>query len=109
MQQRTRTARQIIKARRRANEKHAISAFVSKATADTAAVKGVTAALRKTARALRLAGQLGKVQTRTQKVATGVVGKTYRYTAAQIARIAAAYRPRKAEYKAVAARLALAA
>jgi hypothetical protein len=104
-----RKAQQILRDRRRANTKRSISTFVRKATTDTAAVKGVTAALRKTARDLRRSGQLGKVQTRTQKVAAGVVGKTYRYTAAQISRIAAAYKPRKAEYKAVAARLALAA
>jgi hypothetical protein len=105
----TRTARQIIKARQRANQKRTIATFVRKATTDTAAVKGVTAALRKTARTLRTAGLLGKVQTRTGKVAAGVIGKTYRYTATQIARIAAAYRPRKAEYRTVAQRLALAA
>ena len=109
MNAKARTARQAIRTRRRANRKHAISTFVRKAATDTAAVKGVTAALRKTARDLRQAGRLGKVQTRTEKVAAGVVGPVYRYTAAQIARIAAAYRPRKAEYKAVAARLALAA
>lgn len=105
----SRKARQILRDRRRANQKRTISTFVRKATTDTAAVKGVTAALRKTARDLRTAGQLGKVQTRIEKVAAGVVGKTYRYTTAQISQIAAAYRPRKAEYRVVAARLALAA
>ncbi|MCX4751736.1 hypothetical protein OG455_41765 [Kitasatospora sp. NBC_01287] len=105
----TREARQIVKARRRANQKRTIATYVRKATTDTTAVKGVTAALRKAARDLRTTGQLGKVQTRTEKVAAGVIGKTYRYTAAQIARIAAAYRPRKAEYRIVAAKLALAA
>ena len=105
----SRKAAQLLRDRRRANQKRTISTHVRKATTDTAAVKGVTAALRKTARDLRTTGQLGKVQTRTGKVAAGVVGKTYRYTAAQIARIAASYKPRKAEYKAVAARLALAA
>lgn len=104
-----RKAAQLLRDRRRANAKRTIATYVRNATTDTAAIKGVTAALRKTARDLRRTGQLGKVQTRTEKVAAGVVGKTYRYTAAQIARIAAAYRPRKAEYKTVALRLALAA
>lgn len=105
----TRTARQILRTRQRANQKHAISTFVRKATTDTDTVKGVTAALRKTARALRTTGQLGTVQTRIGKVAAGVIGPVYCYTAAQIALIAAAYRPRKAEYKTVAASLRLAA
>jgi hypothetical protein len=103
----TRKDRQILRSRRRANQKRTIATFVRKATTDTAAAKGVTAALRKTARQLRTTGQLGKVQTRIGKVTASVIGPVYRYTAAQIARIAAAYRPRKAEYKAVAARLAL--
>jgi hypothetical protein len=105
----TRTARRTIKARRAANQKRSISTFVRKTGADTTTVKAVTAALRKTARTLRTSGQLGRVQTRTAKVTATVVGPVYRYTAAQIARIAAAYRPRKAEYRVVAARLTLAA
>jgi hypothetical protein len=109
MNAKARTARQTLRSRRRANQKRTIATFVRRATTDTTAAKGVTAALRKTARDLRKTGQLGKVQTRTEKVAAGVVGKTYRYTAAQIALIAAAYRPRKAEYKTVALRLTLAA
>jgi thiamine pyrophosphokinase len=105
----SRKARQILRNRRRANQKRTITTHVAKTTTDTATAKAVTAALRKTARTLRQAGQLGKVQTRISHVTATVVGPVYRYTAAQIALIAAAYRPRKAEYKAVAARLALAA
>lgn len=97
----SRTARQIIKARRAANTKRSISTHVARATADRAARKAVTAALRKSAKTLREAGQLGKVQTRVCYVTASVVGPNYRYNAAQVARIAAAYRPRKAEYKAV--------
>jgi len=102
-------ARQILRDRRRANAKRTITTHVAKTTTDTKTVKAVTAALRKTARQLRLAGALGRVQTRIGRVTATVIGPVYRYTAAQIALIAAAYRPRKAEYKTVAARLALAA
>jgi hypothetical protein len=105
----SRKAAQLLRDRRRANQKRTISTHVRNATTDIAAVKGVTAALRKTARDLRTTGQLGKVQTRTEHVTPDRVGPVYRYTAAQIARIAAAYKPRRAEYKAVALRLALAA
>lgn len=105
----TRTARRIIKARRTASQKRTIATHVRKAGADTTTVKAVTAALRKTARTLRAAGELGRVQTRTERITARVVGPVYRYTAAQIALIAAAYRPRKPEFKTVAQRLALAA
>jgi hypothetical protein len=105
----SRKARQILRDRRRANAKRTIATHVAKTTTDTATAKGVTAALRKTARTLRTTGQLGKVQTRIGHVAANVIGPVYRYTAAQIALIAASYKPRKPEYRAVAARLALAA
>jgi hypothetical protein len=105
----SRKARQILRDRRRANAKRTIATHVAKTTTDTATVKGVTAALRKTARELRKAGRLGKVQTRTEHVTADRVGPVYRYTAAQIALIAASYKPRKPEYRAVATRLALAA
>jgi hypothetical protein len=101
MNAKARTARQILKARRDANAKRSISTHVAKATADRAARKAVTAALRKSAKTLREAGQLGKVQTRVCYVTASVVGPNYRYNAAQVARIAAAYKPRKAEYKMV--------
>lgn len=97
----SRTARQIIKARRAANAKRSISTHVAKVTADRAERKAVTSALRNQAKKLREAGQLGKVQVRTCYVTATVTGPNYRYNAAQIARVAAAYRPRKAEYKAV--------
>lgn len=100
-----RTARQILRDRRRANAKRTIATHVRKATTDTATVKAVTAALRKTARQLRAAGVLGRVQTRIARVTAAVVGPVYRYTAGQVALIAAAYRPRKDEYKTVAAQL----
>jgi hypothetical protein len=109
MNARTRAERQALRNRRRANQKRTIATHVRKATTDAATVKGVTAALRKTARELRKAGLLGKVQTRIARVTADRVGPIYRYTAAQIALIAANYRPRKAEYKLAAAQLRLAA
>lgn len=105
----SRKAARLLRDRRRANAKRTISTFVRKTTTDTDAVKGVTAALRKTARDLRITGQLGKVQTRIEHVTPDRIGPVYRYTAAQIARIAASYKPRKPEYKAIAAHLCLAA
>jgi hypothetical protein len=104
-----RKARQILRDRRRANAKRTISTFVRKATDDTATVKGVTAALRKVAKDLRKAGELGRVQTRTERITATVIGPVYRYTRDQIARIAAAYKPRKPAYRTVAAQLRLAA
>jgi hypothetical protein len=101
-----RKAQQILKARRNAGKKRTIGTRVRKVTTDTSAVKAVTAALQKVAKKLRETGALGRVQTRIGTVAAGVVGKTYRYTAAQMATIAQAYKARKAEYKAVAAALA---
>jgi hypothetical protein len=101
-----RKAARLLRDRRRANAKRTISTFVRKTTTDTKAVDGVTNALRTVAKKLRQAGQLGKVQTRTEHVTPDRVGPVYRYTAAQIARIAASYKPRKPEYKAIALQLA---
>ena len=101
MNAKARTARQTIKTRRAANAKRSLSTHVARATADRVARKAVTAALRKSAKALRETGALGKVQTRVCYVTATVVGPNYRYNASQVARIAAAYRPRKAEYKMV--------
>lgn len=105
MNDRTRNAHRIIKARRTAGRKCSLSTYVARQTEDAAARKTVTNALRNAAKTLRESGALGKVQTRVCFVAPGVAGKNHRYTAAQVARIAAAYRPRKAEYKAVRAAL----
>lgn len=105
----SRKARQILRDRRRANAKRTISTRVRKTTTDTKVVDGVSNALRTLAKKLREAGQLGRVQTRIGRVADGVIGPVYRYTAAQIARVAAVYRPRKAEYRTVAAQLRLSA
>lgn len=80
--------------------KSLISKHVSRVVADKAARKGVTAGLQKAAKPLRESGELGQVRTRVCAVAEGVRGRTHRYTPAQLARIAAEYNPRKAEYKA---------
>lgn len=101
MNAKARTARQIIKARRAAAVKRSLSTHVAKVTEDRAARKAVTAALRKNAKALREAGQLGKVQTRTRMVTAALARPCYRYNKSQVARIAATYRPRKAEYKVI--------
>lgn len=101
MKPRTTTKRRLLKARRAANVKRCISTYVARATTDKAVRSAVTAALRTNAKKLRESGTLGRVQTRVCHVAAGVVGPKYRYTAAQVARIAAAYRPRKPENVAV--------
>lgn len=97
----TRIKREIIKHRRAGAEKRCLSTYVASVTADAKARKAVTAALRKAAKALREGGFLGKVQKRICRVAATVIGPKYRYTAAQVASIAAAYNPRNAAYKAV--------
>lgn len=94
-----------IKARRAANRKRCISTYVAKVADSRSDAEAVTAALRKIAKKHREAGILGEVQTRICRVAPGVVGPKYRYTPAQVAACAAAYRPRKDAYKAVRAAL----
>jgi len=94
-----------IRARRAANRKACISTHVAKVTTNEKDAIAVTAALRTRAKKLREAGSLGKVQTRVCRVAPGVVGPKYRYTAAQVAEIAEGYRPRKDAYKAARAAL----
>lgn len=101
----TRTGRQTIKDRRAGLARYCISTHVARATKDEAARKTVTDALRKTAKQMRESGALGRVQVRIGKVAEGVMGPTYRYTAVQVAALAAVYKPRKDTCKAV--RLAL--
>ena len=86
---------------RRSTLRNAVKAV----TEDKATVKGVTSALRTTAKKLRDTGELGEVKTRRCAVAEGVRDVKRWYTGRQIADIAAAYKPRKAEYKAVRAAL----
>lgn len=109
-----RAARRNLRDRRRADTKHSISTYVRTTTTDDTTIDGATDALRKVAAKLRTNGTLGKVQMRDRKIVINAAGdthteRTYRYTRAQIQRIAATYRPRKAEYKTVAASLRLAA
>jgi hypothetical protein len=103
-----RKAQQIVTARRRANKKRSLSSVVATVTENVQARKTVTAALRKAAKTLREAGKLGRVQRRIRRIGVAV-RLNYRYTVAQVAAIAAAYRPRKAEYVAVRNALAAAA
>ncbi|MFF8399882.1 hypothetical protein [Streptomyces sp. NPDC016172] len=75
--------------------------------ADAATVKGVVKALQtaaKTARTNGLKGKRARIR-RSFNGARNVVKTVYRYTREQIAQIAAQYKPRKPEYKAVRAAL----
>ncbi|GBQ04369.1 hypothetical protein SSP531S_58630 [Streptomyces spongiicola] len=72
--------------------------------ADATTVKGVASALRTAAKKAGIKG----TRTRTRRTVDGFRGRAvtaYRYTRAQVAQIAAAYKPRKAEYKAIRAAL----
>lgn len=95
----------VLRERRRANRKRSLSTYVARVAETPAARKAVTSALRTNAKKLRESGQLGRVQTRTGYVTSTVVGKSYRYTAVQVAMIARLYKPRKAEYQDVRAAL----
>ncbi|MGA5127790.1 hypothetical protein ACPCAG_31370 [Streptomyces pseudogriseolus] len=72
--------------------------------ADATTVKGVVAALRTAAKKAGVKGRRARIR-RSFNGARNVVKTVYRYTRDQVAEIAAAYKPRKAEYKAVRAAL----
>ncbi|MCX4677667.1 hypothetical protein OG413_20560 [Streptomyces sp. NBC_01433] len=74
--------------------------------APLAVVAGAADALRTQARKAGIRGRAARIR-RTLKGRARRVVTVYRYTAEQVARIAANYKPRKAEYKAI--RLALVA
>lgn len=79
--------------------------------ADRETVKGIAKALQdvaKKARANGLKGKRARIR-RSFNGARNVVKTVYRYTREQVAKIAAQYKPRKAEYKAVRAALLAAA
>lgn len=81
---------------------HAIAAGVDRATA-----AGVASALRTVAKRLGIEPALTARTRRTVKGGrASQTHKVYRYTREQVARLVAAYRPRKAEYKAAALALA---
>jgi hypothetical protein len=81
---------------------HAIAAGVDRATA-----AGVASALRTVAKRLGIEPALTARTRRTVKGGrASQTHQVYRYTRAQVAAIVAAYRPRKAEYKAAALALA---
>ncbi|MBP5896355.1 hypothetical protein [Streptomyces scabiei] len=112
MNSNSRTARRIIRERSaatrlaqslgrgRALKTHAVAAGVDAKTAD-----GVASGLRSVAK--RLGVEPVKV-TRTHRGAARL-RPSYHYTPAQVAALRAAYRPRKAEYKAAVELMALAA
>lgn len=75
---------------------------------DTDTAAGAAGSMRSVAKRLGIKPVVARSR-RTSQGWSRKVRNVFRYTRAQIAAIAAAYRPRKAEYKAVAARLALAA
>ncbi len=112
MNAKTRTERQTLRARTRANRAaarirregagtlaaHAIAAGLAPTQART-----VASSLRRNATKLGVTGRTGISYTK------GRARQCTRYTTAQVARIAVAYRPRKPAYILAAAKLALAA
>ncbi|MFF7169733.1 hypothetical protein [Streptomyces pseudovenezuelae] len=72
--------------------------------ADRKTVEGVADALRTVAKKKGVKGRRARIR-RSFNGARNVVKTVYRYTRAQVAQIAAQYKPRKAEYKAVRAAL----
>ncbi len=76
--------------------------------ADRKTVEGVADALRTVARNKGIKGRRARIR-RSFDGARNVVKTGYRYTRAQVAQIAAQYKPRKAEYKVVRAALLAAA
>ena len=72
--------------------------------ADRKTVEGVADALRTIAKKKGVKGRRARIR-RSFNGARNIVKTVYRYTRAQVAQIAAQYKPRKAEYKAVRAAL----
>ncbi|WP_371605014.1 hypothetical protein OG345_42105 (plasmid) [Streptomyces sp. NBC_01220] len=94
-------------ARRVRTGSRSLATHVIATGADAATVKGVVKALQTAAKAARANGLKGK-RARIRRSFTGAghtVKTVYRYTREQVAQIAAQYKPRKAEYKAVRAAL----
>ncbi|MFF4057654.1 hypothetical protein ACFYZ0_18095 [Streptomyces sp. NPDC001708] len=72
--------------------------------ADRKTVEGVADALRTVAKKKGIKGRRARIR-RSFNGARNIVKTVYRYTRAQVAQIAAQYKPRKPEYKAVRAAL----
>lgn len=104
-----RKAQDIIRRRKAANglgtRRSTLNNAVKVVTADKAVRKGVANALRTAAKPLRERGELGDVKAKRCAVADGVRGLKHLYTDEQVRKVAAAYRPRKAEYRDVRAAL----
>lgn len=112
MNAKARTARHTIKTRTRTQRAAArinrtgtgtLATHALAAGLDIRSARSVAGSLRNAAKKIAVPG------TATRVHAGRRMRDAVEYTAAQVALIAAAYRPRKAEYKTVAARLALAA
>ncbi|MEU0429756.1 hypothetical protein ABZ235_40555 [Streptomyces canus] len=94
-------------ARRVRHTARSLTTHVIATGADRATAKGVVKALQGVAKTARTNGLKGK-RARIRRTAQGFkrhAVTAYRYTRAQVAQIAAQYKPRKAEYKAVRAAL----
>lgn len=91
-------------ARRVRTAPRSLTTHVIATGADAATVKGVTTALRSAAKKAGVKGRRARIR-RSFNGARNVVKTVYRYTREQVREIAAAYKPRKAEYKAVRAAL----
>ncbi|MFB6700251.1 hypothetical protein [Streptomyces rubiginosohelvolus] len=76
--------------------------------ADAATLKAVSAGLRTAAKNQGVKGRRARIR-RSLTGPRRIVKTVYRYTRDEVARLAAAYKPRKAEYKAVRAALLAAA
>ncbi|QOV40225.1 hypothetical protein IM697_18560 [Streptomyces ferrugineus] len=91
-------------ARRVRTTARSLATHVIATGADRETVKGVVKALRTAAKNAGIKGRRARIRRTAQGFKKHAV-TAYRYTRAQVAQIAAAYKPRKAEYKAVRAAL----
>ncbi|MFK0279475.1 hypothetical protein ACIQVL_03240 [Streptomyces sp. NPDC090499] len=91
-------------ARRVRTTARSLATHVIATGADRETVKGVVKALRTAAKNAGIKGRRARIRRTAQGFKRHAV-TAYRYTRAQVAQIAAAYKPRKAEYKTVRAAL----
>ncbi|GHH22411.1 hypothetical protein [Streptomyces lanatus] len=91
-------------ARRVRTTARSLATHVIATGADRETVKGVVKALRTAAKNAGIKGRRARIRRTAQGFKKHAV-TAYRYTRAQVAHIAAAYKPRKAEYKVVRAAL----
>lgn len=91
-------------ARRVRNGARSLVTHIIATGADAATIERVADALRSVAKRKGIKGRRARIR-RSFTGARTIVKTVYRYTRAQVAQIADAYKPRKAEYKAVRAAL----